>query len=74
MEQANNSARLAAMEAGEKTFKGPACKEGHDGLRHVINGQCVECNRIRSRDRARKLAADPDVVAERERRLNERAA
>jgi hypothetical protein len=44
-------ARLAAIAAGRKTYKGSPCKRGHSGLRFVAQSDCVECARLRHRGR-----------------------
>jgi len=63
MQFPNHPARLAAIATGALKWSGPDCPDGHGTLRHVSSGQCVECNRIRSRERARrKAAAQPPRV------------
>ena len=32
-----------ARASGSTRYMGSPCKRGHDGARHVSNGQCVEC-------------------------------
>jgi hypothetical protein len=69
----SHPARLAAIAAGEKKWRGPACPEHGDTLRHSTSGQCVACNRQRSaiqamaksgrRERYVKMADRPERVA-----------
>ncbi len=40
-------ARLAALAAAEKTFRGEPCPNGHGGLRITKTGRCALCPRIR---------------------------
>ncbi len=41
-------ALLAAREAGARTWLGPPCRHGHDGLRYTHDGfACVECANAR---------------------------
>jgi hypothetical protein len=72
-----HAARIAAASLAEKKWAGPDCASRHGGLRWTATGQCVACNNIRSRDRARIKAAQPEVLAARavksERRERERA-
>ena len=37
------SARQGARERGERYYMGASCPRGHNGLRYVSNGVCVEC-------------------------------
>ncbi len=47
-------ARLAAIAAGRKTYKGSPCKRGHSGLRYVAQSDCIECAQLyRMRRRGR---------------------
>lgn len=39
--------RKLAIEAGEKTYRSDPCPRGHEGIRDVRNGMCVECHRLR---------------------------
>lgn len=46
----DHPARLAALAAGERTWRGPDCHRGHGGLRYTSNTVvCVECKRISNR-------------------------
>lgn len=47
--------RHAALRAGEKTYLGSICREGHSGLRYAKHGTCVECAAI--------IAASPEKKA-----------
>ncbi len=40
----SNNLRLAAKAAGLKTYQGLPCERGHNGMRVVRNGSCVECD------------------------------
>ncbi len=48
-------ARLAAIAAGRKTYKGSPCKRGHSGLRYVAQSDCIECARLYRMRRRRRL-------------------
>lgn len=60
MELPIQDARLRAAEKGEKIYDGTACKQGHDGRRYTVSGNCVECTKLASKarhDRIRRLLA-----------------
>lgn len=40
------SARQRAIRAGENTYLGGVCKNGHRGLRYVTNKACIACTRV----------------------------
>ncbi|MBA2127179.1 hypothetical protein DLM45_13245 [Hyphomicrobium methylovorum] len=64
----NHPARLAAQAVGLKQWHGPHCPIHPDAFRFVSTGACIDCGRINSRDAARRRAAVPAVVAQREAR------
>lgn len=39
--------RKRALEAGEATYRSDPCRRGHEGIRDVRNGACIECARLR---------------------------
>lgn len=41
---------------GHGTYQGGPCRNGHDGLRYISNGSCVNCKR--ARDRLRRYRAE----------------
>ena len=43
MGRSKDPIRLAALEAGEKTYEGNPCKRGHPGKRYTCGGHCYHC-------------------------------
>jgi hypothetical protein len=43
-----------AQLAGDKRYQGVPCKNGHSGVRFVVNADCVECAMYRQRTTSRK--------------------
>lgn len=41
--QARHAARNAALRAGQLTYKGQPCAQGHSGERYTSNWACVSC-------------------------------
>eukprot|EP01035_Chromulina_nebulosa_P039768 gene39768-53776_t len=70
---ASHPARLAAIAAGEKKWRGPECPQHGDAPRHTSSGHCGACDRERSalqavarsarRERYVKLADRPERQA-----------
>lgn len=46
------TARMAAIAAGENTYQGRPCKQGHIGLRYTGSMDCVDCARAYRRNAA----------------------
>ena len=45
-----------AMNAGEKYYaSGRKCKYNHPDCRYTMNGVCVECHRVRSKNNAQRI-------------------
>ncbi len=53
----------AIAEGGRHYFSGSPCMHGHLSPR-LLDGRCIECNRKKSRDRYRRLAAEKRGQAE----------
>ena len=45
-----DSRRLLAKEKGLDRYVGTLCKNGHDGTRFTVNGRCVECTKVWSKE------------------------
>jgi len=43
-----------ALLAGDKKYQGVPCKNGHSGIRFVVNADCIECAMNRQRTTSRK--------------------
>jgi hypothetical protein len=43
-----------AQLSGDKKYQGVPCKNGHSGVRFVVNADCVECAMNRQRTTSRK--------------------
>ena len=59
--------RNEAIERGLKTFVGKVCVNGHDGVRHTKNGQCIICRESDKKLRgAMKRGAYPRDLSEKD--------
>lgn len=47
-------ARQAAIKAGDKSYSGKPCQNGHSGLRYTADGSCIECAAIEAASEEKK--------------------
>jgi len=64
----STAAKNLAIRAGELTYQGNPCKNGHDGIRYASNCRCVKCavdDALKQNEsrKAKRIAADVDRVA-----------
>lgn len=48
--------RIAAIEAGDRTYQGGPCKHGHSAIRYTGSKACVECERVNGAARKAAIA------------------